>query len=86
MSANGISGLATKQLRQEQKLALAEAKRKGQIITEGGGTWSTDGIDNPAAPYYRVLNTLDINLLPTKYSGDLVVDNAGLLVAGRPWT
>jgi hypothetical protein len=86
MSANGISGLLTKQLRQEQKLALAEAKRKGQIITEGGGTWSTDGIDNASAPYYRVLNTLDINLLPTKYSGNLVVDNAGLLVAGRPWT
>lgn len=37
---------------------------------------------------YRVLNTYDRDLLPTKYSGNVVVDNAnsGGLQAGRPWT
>lgn len=37
---------------------------------------------------YRDLNTYDIDLLPTKYSGNVVVDNPnpGGLVQGRPWT
>jgi hypothetical protein len=32
-------------------------------------------------------STLDINLLPTKYSGNTIVDNTnvGGLVLGRPW-
>jgi hypothetical protein len=32
-------------------------------------------------------STLDINLLPTKYSGNTIVDNSnvGGLVLGRPW-
>ena len=39
-------------------------------------------------PGYRYWNTYDINTLPTKYSGDDVVNNAnsGGLVAHRPWT
>ena len=91
MSANGIRDLALKRDRQEQKLLLAEAKRKGQIITEGNGIWSTDGIDNPLAPYYRPLNTLDLSRLPTRYSavsnssGD-VVNNPGPNLPSRPWT
>ncbi|MCX7592437.1 MAG: hypothetical protein N2235_01510 [Fischerella sp.] len=37
-------------------------------------------------PGYRNLNVLDINLLPTKFSGNSLVDNPGPLVPGRPWT
>ena len=74
MSANGISTLATKQLRQEAKLDLAQTQR------QAGG--------NTAAPSYRVLNVYDVDLLPTKYQNDSVVDNANLggLQPGRPWT
>jgi len=63
---NKISRLATRQLRQEAKLALAELDR-----AESGKT-----------------HTLTINDLPTKYSGDTIVDNAnsGGLVLGRPWS
>lgn len=35
---------------------------------------------------YRYNNVADINSLPTKYSGNTVVDNAAALVQGRPWT
>ena len=83
MAANNISTLATKQLKQEAKLAIAEAKRQGKVVAVDGTI--TGGVD-PTKPYYRALNTLDINLLPTKYSGNLVVDNAGALQPGRPWT
>lgn len=72
MAANGISTLGTKQAKQEAKLAAAETKRAA------GG--------NVAATAYRVLNTLDINLLPTKYSGNNKVDNGASLQPGRPWT
>ena len=63
---NKIGRLATRQLRQEAKLALAELDR-----TESGKT-----------------HTLTINDLPTKYSGDTIVDNpnTGGLVLGRPWS
>ena len=85
MAANGISTLATKQLRQEKKLEIAEAKRQGKTVAVDG---TISGSVDDTKPYYRVLNTLDINLLPTKYSGNTVVDNAnvGGLQAGRPWT
>ena len=68
MALNGISTLATKQLRQEAKLALAETKRQADAT--------------------RPLDTLDINLLPTKYVGDVATDNPnpGGLQQGRPWT
>ena len=71
MSANGISTLPTKQAKQEAKLAAAEIKR-----TAGGNT-------NAIA--YRPLHTLNINLLPTKYSNNTVVDNPAPLQPGRPW-
>ena len=66
MAANGISELATKQLKQEAKLALAATDR------------AADG--NARSVY-------DISELPTKYSGNTVVDNInnGGLVNGRPW-
>jgi hypothetical protein len=66
MALNGISTLATKELRQLAKLDLASAKRVDE--------------NNPRAYY-------DINLLPTKYSGNEIVDNPHPdgLVEGRPW-
>lgn len=66
MAANGISTLASKQARQEAKLAAAATKR------------ATDGRRH----------TLTINNLPTKFSGNSIVDNAntGGLVLGRPWS
>jgi hypothetical protein len=74
MSANGISTLATKQLRQEAKLDLAQTQR------QAGGDVS--------APSFRVLNVYDIALLPTRYQNNAVVNNANLtgLQPGRPWT
>jgi hypothetical protein len=84
MSANGISDLSTKQLKQVAKLAKATAKRQGKTVADDGTiTGAVDSTKN----YYRARNTLDITQLPTQYSGDNLTDNAnsGGLVAGRPW-
>ena len=84
MAANGISTLETKQAKQEAKLAIAEAKRRGKTVAiDGTITGSLDDTKN----FYRILNTYDYTLMPTIYSGDDVVDNAnvGGLVDGRPW-
>ncbi len=84
MAANGISELATKEARQLAKLAIAEAKRKGKTVADDG---TISGDEDPTKPYYRANNVLDISELPTKYSGNDIVDNSnsdGLLVA-RPW-
>lgn len=72
-SGNKIANLATRQNRQEAKLALAEARKKA------GG--------NSSAAYYRPLNTANIDLLPTKWSGNTLVDNPnpGGAIQGRPW-
>jgi hypothetical protein len=73
MSANGISTLANKKLRQEAKLALAGQDRTDQNIVEPGRYADT---------------TADITQLPTKYLADnSVSDNAnvGGLIQGRPW-
>lgn len=67
MSANGISTLVSKELKQVAKLDLAATDR------------AADG--NPRSTY-------DINLLPTRYVGNLVVDNTtdgNVLTPGRPW-
>jgi hypothetical protein len=87
MAANGISTLANKQLRQVAKLDLAQAKRKGQGITEGGGTWSTDGVDDDTANSYRSNNTYDLSALPTNYATNAVNDiaNPDGLLPKRPW-
>jgi len=63
---NKISRLASRQLRQEAKLALATLDRTASSKTY----------------------TLTINNLPTKYSGNTIVDNpnTGGLVQGRPWS
>lgn len=85
MSANGISSLPSKQLKQEGKLAIAEAKRQGYTVL-ADGTWS--GNANVSQPFYRTLNSANIQLLPTRYVGNTVVDNVtdgNVLVQGRPW-
>ena len=84
MSANGISSLSTKQAKQEAKLAIAEAKRQGKVVAANGTiTGSLDDTKN----YYRPLHTRDISKLPTKYSGNDIIDNpnVGGLSHGRPW-
>ena len=84
MSANGISTLATKALKQVAKLVIAQAKRQGKTVaTNGTITGSVDSSKN----YYRYWNTYDINDLPTKYTSNAVTDNAnvGGLAAHRPW-
>lgn len=87
MSANGISTLATKQLKQEAKLEIAEAKRQGKTVTEGGGSYSISGSEDSTKLYFRTLNDLDVDSLPTIYSGNSVSDNPNYegLLAGRPW-
>jgi hypothetical protein len=85
MAANGISNLSTKQLKQEGKLAIATAKRQGKTVAVDGTI--TGSVDD-TKPYYRIANTLNITLLPTKYNGNGLTDNSntGGLVDGRPWT
>jgi len=85
MAANGISTLSTKQLKQEGKLAIAQAKKQGKTVAKDGTiSGSVDATKN----YYRYNNTYSINDLPTKYTGNAVTDNAntGGLQTARPWT
>ena len=85
MSANGISTLATKEARQAAKLTIAGAKRHGKNVAING---NITGAGNSAQPFYRTLNTGNINILPTKYSGNAIVDNTidgNTLINGRPW-
>jgi len=73
MSANGISTLANKKLRQEAKLAQANADRVARNVVQPGR-------------YADV--TADISQLPTKYDTDnSLINNAntGGLKVGRPW-
>ena len=73
MAANNISTLANKKLRQEAKLAQANADRAARNVIEPGR-------------YADV--TADISQLPTKYDTDnSLIDNAntGGLKPGRPW-
>ena len=73
MAANGISTLANKKLRQEAKLALANADRIARNGVEPGRYADT---------------TADITQLPTKYEADNSVTdnpNTGGLKQGRPW-
>ena len=86
MSANGIANLVSKQLKQEGKLTIAEAKRKGKDVAIDG---TITGAGNSAQPFYRTLNTANINILPTKFSGNTITDNVldgNVLISGRPYT
>lgn len=84
MSANGISTLVSKQLKQESKLNIAEAKRQGKIVAING---TISGSANSSQPWYRTLNNLDMDGLPTIYVGNAIVDNDNVegLLEGRPW-
>jgi hypothetical protein len=73
MSANGISTLANKKLRQEAKLALANQDRIDRNVVEPGRYSDTSA---------------DITQLPTKYKADNTVEdnpNVGGLLQKRPW-
>ena len=73
MAANNISTLANKKLRQEAKLAQANADRAARNAIQPGR-------------YADV--TADISQLPTKYKADNTVEdnaNTGGLKPGRPW-
>lgn len=83
MSANGISTLTTKQAKQTAKLNIAQAKRQGKTVARNG---TISGSVDATKTAYRYWNVYDIDALPTKYSGNTVVDNPGSLVAHRPWT
>ena len=72
MAANGISTLGTKQLKQEAKIAIAQAKRQGKIVAKNG---TVTGSINATKRYFRDANTYDLNLLPTKYVGNTSYNN-----------
>ena len=85
MAANGISDLATKELKQVAKLDIAQAKREGRVVADDG---SVSGSVDITKNYYRERNQYDITQLPTQYTDNDLTDNAnvGGLIEGRPWT
>lgn len=72
--SNRIGHLTTLEDRQVAKVTLAQLRRQAS--------------GNTSAPYYRSLNTANLDNLPTKYSGNSIVDNpnTGGLITGRPWS
>jgi len=93
MAANGISTKQYKRDRQLAKLEIAEAKRQGKTVTAAGGSYTITGEVDDTKNFYRPLNVLDTNLLPTLYAENdnntqNRIDNAntGGLQQGRPWT
>ena len=82
MSANGIAHRATKQLRQEGKLTIAEAKRQGKTVARDG---TISGSKDTTKSYYREYNVLDIDLLSAKYVGNVATDDGADLELHRPW-
>ena len=72
MAANGISTLGTKQLKQEAKIAIAQAKKQGKTVAKNG---TVTGSINATKRYFRDANTYDLNLLPTKYVGNTSYNN-----------
>ena len=57
MSANGISNLATKELKQVAKLDIAQAKREGRVVAYNG---SISGSIDSSKNYYRERNQYDL--------------------------
>jgi len=72
MAANGISTLGTKQLKQEAKIAIAQAKKQGKTVARNG---TVTGSIDATKRYFRDANTYDLNLLPTKYVGNVSYNN-----------
>lgn len=60
-------------------LATKEARQSAKLALAQTKRQAT------GTPGYRYNNVFDVNSLPTKYSGNNVVDNAASLVPGRPW-
>lgn len=89
MSLNGIAHETLKRTRQDNKLAIAEAKRQGKTVADDG---TISGSVDATKPYYRTNNVLDATRLPTRYNASsntgALVDNpnTGGLQNGRPWT
>ena len=82
MAANGISTLATKQLKQEAKLAIAAAKRQGKTVAVDG---TITGDIDPTKNYYRENNYLLIDCLPAKYVDNVATNTDNTLLPHRPW-
>jgi len=88
MALNGISELATKQLRQVAKLDIAQAKRQGKTVADDG---TISGSVDSTKPFYRGGNVYDITSLPNPYDiGENTINvdetpNTGGLIQGRPW-
>ena len=72
MAANGISTLGTKQLKQEAKIAIAQAKKQGKTVAKNG---TVTGSVDATKRYFRDANTYNLNLLPTKYVGNVSYNN-----------
>ena len=58
------------------------------ILSIPNGRFVGSGSPNTSANFYRTRNVYDLELLPTQYSGNGIIDNVntGGLVLGRPWT
>jgi len=84
MAANGISTLATKELRQTAKLDIAQAKRQGKTVAIDGTI--TGNVDETKLSY-RTNNIYDLSRLPTVYSNNTIEDNNNIegLLSIRPW-
>ena len=73
--------------RQRARRALDKkgVDRKGKDVAIDG---TITGAGNTAQPFYRTLNTGNIDILPTKFVGNAIVDNTidgNVLIQGRPW-
>lgn len=82
MAANGISTLATKQLKQEAKLAIAAAKRQGKTVARDG---TISGSIDPTKPAYRVNNYPLVDRLSAKYVDNTATNDGLPLEPHRPW-
>jgi hypothetical protein len=78
MSANGISDLSTKQLKQVAKLDLAKAKREGRVVADNG---SISGSVDSTKNYYRDRNQYSVLDLPSRYVVNESIDNDNISYA-----
>jgi hypothetical protein len=72
MAANGISTLGTKQLKQEAKIAIVQAKRQGKTVALDG---TITGSIDATKKHFRDANSYNLNLLPTKYVDNTSYNN-----------
>jgi hypothetical protein len=82
MAANGISTLATKQLKQEAKLEIAAAKRQGKTVARDG---TISGSIDSTKTAYRVNNYPIVDRLSAKYVDNVATDDGSPLQPHRPW-